>query len=275
MTRRTQQFSTVQLCAWFGCSRQGYYQHKRLIGRRQREEEVVLAKVHQIRYQQPRVGGRKLHFMLQESGIYIGRDRLFEILRDHHMLVLRRKRYSRTTDSRHPFRYYPNLIRDIRVDRPRQVYVSDITYIHTLEGFQYLALITDYYSRKIVGYDLSSSLSIDGSLRALKMALRQTKIPSKLIHHSDRGVQYCCKEYIELLKKHGIKISMTEQDHVYENALAERVNGILKDEFCLGDMLQSKEVAKELVRESVKIYNQSRLHMALGYRTPESVYAAA
>jgi len=275
MTRGTQRFSTGQLCAWFSCSRQGYYQHKCLIVRRQREEELVLAKVHQIRYQQPRVGGRKLHLMLQDRGVYIGRDRLFEILRDHQMLVLRRKRYTRTTDSRHPFRYYPNLIKDIRIERPGQVYVSDITYIHTLDGFQYLSLITDYYSRKIVGYDLSSSLSIDGSLRALKMALRQTKDPSKLIHHSDRGVQYCCREYIKLLKKYGIKISMTEQDHVYENALAERVNGILKDEFCLGDTLQSKEVAKELVRESVKIYNQSRLHMALKYQTPESVYAAA
>jgi len=275
MIRQAQRFSTGQLCAWFGYSRQGYYQHKHLVEQRQREEEVILAKVRQFRYQQPRVGGRKLYLMLEECGVNIGRDRLFEILRDHQMLVRRRKRYTRTTDSRHPFRYYPNLIKDIRIDRPGQVYVSDITYIYTLEGFQYLALVTDYYSRKIVGYDLSSSLSIDGSIRALKMALRQTKDPSSLIHHSDRGVQYCCKEYIKLLKKHGVEISMTEQDHVYENALAERVNGILKDEFCLGDTLQSRDVAKELVRESVKIYNQSRLHMSLNYQTPESVYAAA
>jgi transposase InsO family protein len=275
MTREVQQFSISQLCNWFGYSRQGYYQHKRLEGRRQQEAEMVLAFVRHFRCQQPRVGGRKLHLMLQNSGIHIGRDRLFEILRDHKMLVRKRKRYTRTTDSRHPYRYYPNLIKDIRIDRPGQVYVSDITYIHTLEGFQYLALVMDYYSRKIVGYDLSSNLSIDGSIRALKMALRQIKDPSRLIHHSDRGVQYCCKDYIGLLKKHGVQISMTEQDHVYENALAERLNGILKDEFCLGDTLQSKDLAKELVRESVKIYNQQRLHMSLNYQTPESVYGAA
>lgn len=273
MTSHAQHFSIGRLCDWFGYSRQGYYQHKRLVERRRNEEEMVLAMVRQFRYQQPRVGGRKLYHMLQECDVNIGRDHLFEILRNHHMLVQKRKRYTRTTDSRHPFRYYPNLIKDIRIERFDQVYVSDITYIHTLEGFQYLALVTDYYSRKIVGYDLSSSLSIDGSIRALKMALRQTKDPSKLIHHSDRGVQYCCKAYVDLLKKHGVKISMTEKDHVYENALAERVNGILKDEFCLGDTLQSKDIAKELVRESVKIYNQERLHMSLNYRTPESIYA--
>jgi len=124
-----------------------------------------------------------------------------------------------------------------------------------------------------MGYDLSNSLSIDGSLRALQMALRQTKEPSALIHHSDRGIQYCCKDYIEILRKNKVRISMTEQDHVYENAIAERVNGILKDEYCLGETLPSKEIARILVNESVKIYNQNRPHMALGYRTPENVYA--
>jgi len=236
---------------------------------------MVLVFVRQFRRQQPRVGTRKLHLMLAYNGIHIGRDRLFEILRERKLLVHKRKRYIRTNDSRHPFRYYPNLIKDIQINRPDQVYVSDITYIHTLDGFQYLSLITDYYSRKIVGYDLSSNLSIEGSIRALKMALRQVKDPSRLIHHSDRGVQYCSNAYIDILKKRSVKISMTEQDHVYENALAERVNGILKDEFCLGDTLQSKDVARKLVRESVRIYNQQRLHMSLNYRTPESVYAAA
>jgi len=273
MTDYHQQFSICRLCSWYGYSRQGYYQHRRLADQRQHEESVILATVRQFRCQQPRVGGRKLHYMLQDCGVYVGRDRLFEILRDHHMLVQRRKRYTRTTDSRHPFRYYSNLIKDIRIDRPGQVYVSDITYIHTLEGFQYLALVTDYYSRKIVGYNLSDSLSIEGSIRALRMALQQLKEPSELIHHSDRGVQYCSKAYVDLLNKHGVKISMTEQDHVYENALAERVNGILKDEFCLGDTLRSKHIARTMVKESVKIYNQSRLHMSLNYRTPESVYA--
>ena len=266
--------SLNQICHWYGYSRQGYYQHKKLVDRRSQAEFSMLEMVRQIRYQQPRIGVRKLHYFLGEMGLHVGRDRLFEILRSHGMLVQRRKRYTKTTDSRHPFRYYPNLIKDIKINRPGQVYVSDITYIHTLEGFQYLALVTDYYSRKILGFDLSSSLSIDGSLRALKMALRQTKEPSKLIHHSDRGIQYCCKDYIKILQKHNVRISMTEQDHVYENALAERVNGILKDEYCLGETLQSKEIARILVKESVQTYNQYRPHMALGYRTPESVYAA-
>jgi len=272
--KRNQPYSTNKLCYWFGISRQGYYQHKQLVERRSQEYFSVLEMVRQIRYQQPRIGVRKLHYMLSEMGIHVGRDRLFEILRSHQMLVQRRKRYTKTTDSRHPFRYYPNLIKDIKIDRPGQVYVSDITYIQTLEGFQYLALVTDYYSRKIVGYDLSSSLSIDGSLRALKMALRQTKETSELIHHSDRGIQYCCKDYIKILQKNKIRISMTEQDHVYENAIAERINGILKDEYCLGETLQSKEIARILVKESVQTYNQNRPHMALGYRTPESVYEA-
>ncbi len=230
--------------------------------------------VRQIRYQQPRIGVRKLHYMLGERGIHVGRDRLFEILRSHGMLVQKLKRYTKTTDSRHPFRYYPNLIENIKIDCPGQVYVSDITCIHTLEGFQYLALVTDYYSRKIMGYDLSSSLSIDGSLWALKMALRQTKEPSELIHHSDRGIQYCCKDYIKIMQKNKVRISMTEQDHVYENALAGIVNGILKDEFCLCETLQSKEIARILVKESEQTYNQNRPHMALGYHTPESVYEA-
>lgn len=273
MKERIHRYSINQLCLWHGISRQGYYKHKRLLERRQKEESSVLEIVRQIRYKQPRVGGQKLYYMLREMGIQLGRDRLFEILRNHGMLVRRRKRYTRTTNSHHPFRCYPNLIKDIRIDRPDQVYVSDITYVHTLEGFKYLSLVTDHYSRKIVGYDLSDSLSLEGSLRALKIALHQSRNPSGLIHHSDRGIQYCSKTYVDLLEKHHIRISMTEQDHVYENALAERVNGILKDEFCLGDTIQSKDMAKKLVREAVQIYNQERLHMSLNYRTPESVYA--
>ena len=240
-------------------------------------EAIMFEHVQEIRRRQPKIGGKKLYHKIKpimlEMQFKFGRDRFFDFLRRHGLLIRRRKKYVKTTNSRHHFRKYSNLIKGMEISTAHQVYVSDITYIHTLEGFQYLALVTDYYSRKIVGYDLSSSLSIDGSIRALKMALRQTKDPSKLIHHSDRGVQYCCKAYVDLLKKHGVKISMTEKDHVYENALAERVNGILKDEFCLGDTLQSKDIAKELVRESVKIYNQERLHMSLNYRTPESIYA--
>ena len=143
-----------------------------------------------------------------------------------------------------------------------------------MEGYSYLSLITDQYSRKIVGYSLSKSLSVEGSLKALKNALKRVAEPSKLIHHSDRGIQYCSKAYTRLLKGKSAKISMTEEDHVYENALAERVNGILKDEFMLGEKLQSYKVAKRMVREAVNIYNNERLHLALNYMTPEQKYAA-
>ncbi|MDZ7821506.1 MAG: IS3 family transposase [Candidatus Marinimicrobia bacterium] len=167
------------------------------------------------------------------------------------------------------------MIKDLEIRRSAQVYVSDITYIHTLEGFIYLSLVTDHYSRKIVGYNLSESLSVEGSLKALKMSLKHVKNPQTLIHHSDRGIQYCSKAYTDMLRNHGVSISMTEEDHVYENALAERVNGILKDEFYLGQTLRSKTIAHKLVRDSIRIYNQKRLHMALNYHTPDSVFYAA
>jgi len=218
------------------------------------------------------LGGRKLHKMLKQKlkdmGISIGRDCFFNLLRKNKLLVQRRKKYVRTTQSHHRFRIYTNLIKDIEINRTNQVYVSDITYIDTLEGFCYLALITDAYSRKIVGYDLSKSLTVDGSLRALKKALKDGKHPEKLIHHSDRSTQYCSKPYVDALKTNDVKISMTEENYVYENALAERINGILKTEFMLGEKLASFEVAKELVEESIKIYNEERPHMSINYLTP-------
>ena len=157
---------------------------------------------------------------------------------------------------------------------PNQVYVADITYIRTLQGFCYLALLTDAYSRKIVGYNVSRSLSIEGSLASLKMAIRQSGNLTGLIHHSDRGVQYCSYEYTKLLKKNNIRISMTEQNHVYENALAERVNGILKDEFLLGETLQSYQVARKMARQAIDIYNNERPHLSINYEKPAQRHAA-
>lgn len=212
--------------------------------------------------------------MLQARQVKVGRDRLFDMLRDKNMLVSKKRKYVRTTQSYHRFKTYKNLIKGRSSQRPEAVFVSDITYIDTMEGYKYLSLVTDQYSRKIVGYSLSKSLTVEGSLKALKMALKQVSEPSKLIHHSDRGIQYCSKKYTELLKSKSAKISMTEENHVYENALAERVNGILKDEFMLGEKLQSFKVAKKMVREAVKTYNEERLHMALDYMTPEQKYAA-
>ena len=204
----------------------------------------------------------------------LGRDRFFDFLRGHALLIERRRKYVHTTNSRHHMRTYRNLIKDLDIKSPNQVYVADITYIRTLQGFCYLSLITDACSRKIVGYNLSRSLSIEGSLASLKMAIRQSGNLTGLIHHSDRGVQYCSYEYTKLLKKNNIRISMTEQNHVYENALAERVNGILKDEFLLGETLQSYQVARKMARQAIDIYNNERPHLSINYEKPAQRHAA-
>jgi transposase InsO family protein len=205
---------------------------------------------------------------LKPDGIEIGRDRLFALLRVHNLLIRRRRHPKQTTWSGHRLRKYGNLIRDLELNRPNQVYVADITYLETLEGFCYLALITDAYSRKIVGYDVSRTLCFEGSLRALQMALAQLSGPIQLIHHSDRGIQYCSHAYVDLLMQHGIQISMTEELHVYENAKAERVNGILKSEFLLGECLVSIDLAEKMVKDAIEIYNNERLHLSLNYQTP-------
>ena len=259
-------------------SRQAYYKHQHATQQHLLHEEIVLAAVLEIRERQPMLGGRKLHNLLSKkftgSELAMGRDQLYNLLRERNLLVPRRHNYRRTTQSYHRFRVYTNLIRDLVIDRICQVVVADITYIHTLEGFCYLALLTDACSRKIVGYDLSQSLSIEGSLRALQMALQEAKHTVGLIHHSDRGIQYCSDAYVELLHRHDAQISMTEQDHVFENAKAERVNGILKTEFMLGQKLSSFAVAKELVDESIYIYNHERPHLSLNYQTPAMRHAA-
>jgi transposase InsO family protein len=242
--------------------------------REERFKEDVVRKVREIRYREPRVGVRKLFHRLRRDGIEIGRDKLFDILRDEHLLIQKRKSYVRTTQSNHWMKKYRNKVKDLVVAGPEQVYVSDITYIATREGFCYLSLITDRYSRRIMGWNVSQSLSIEGSMEALTMALRGTKKTKGLIHHSDRGIQYCSKAYVEVLKKHEAEISMTEENHVYENALAERVNGILKDEFLLGEVIRSYEDAKQQVAEAIETYNTVRLHMAIGYVTPAEKHAA-
>ena len=242
------------------------------------KEQLLLQEIRLIRQKQPRIGGRKLYRELKEFmisiGMHLGRDRFFDFLRGHALLIERRRKYVHTTNSRHHMRTYRNLIKDLDIKSPNQVYVADITYIRTLQGFCYLSLITDACSRKIVGYNLSRSLSIEGSLASLKMAIRQSGNLTGLIHHSDRGVQYCSYEYTKLLKKNNIRISMTEQNHVYENALAERVNGILKDEFLLGETLQSYQVAQKMVKQAVNIYNYERPHMSIDYQKPAKRHAA-
>ena len=207
-----------------------------------------------------------------KANLKVGRDTLFNVLRKYQMLTLRKKYSSRTTNSLHRFYKYKNIIKDVKITRPNQVWVSDITYIRTVKGFCYLALITDMYSRKIVGYDLSDSLELNGCVRALKKALYQAKNIKKLIHHSDRGIQYCSNLYTQILKSNKIDISMTEENHCYENALAERVNGILKDEFYLDQTFTNIAHAKRATKNAINLYNEIRLHLSLDLKTPNMVY---
>ena len=208
----------------------------------------------------------------KEMEFNIGRDGFYKVLRNNGLLISTKKRTVKTTNSIHRFRIYTNLIKGIEIKRINEVIVSDITYIETEEGFMYLALITELYSRMIVGYDISESLSIEGSLRALKKAIKKIKETRGMIHHSDRGIQYCSNEYTKILKKKGIKISMSEKGNPYENAIAERVNGILKIEYLLEQKFKTKQQAGSSVKEAIKIYNEERPHMSIGYQTPAERY---
>lgn len=239
-------------------------------------DQKVISLVQKERIIQSRVGTRKLHKELHKSfiqnGLKVGRDRLFGILRANNMLVKRKKSSCKTTDSYHRFYKYNNLVKHMKVNAPNQVWVSDITYIRTVKGFCYLALITDMYSRKIVGYDISDSLELSGCLRALQKALWHAKPADGLVHHSDRGIQYCSNQYVKQLKKRNIKISMTEDNHCYENAIAERVNGILKDEFYLDQCFFNVANAKKATKNAIDIYNNKRLHLSLDFQTPNRVF---
>jgi putative transposase len=237
---------------------------------------MIVQLVQSKRRRQPRVGGCKLYRMLkpdfQNMGIKMGRDRFFDIMRAEGLLINRRKGYHRTTNSNHRFRVYENLIEDIIASRADEIWVSDITYLRVTDTFVYLSLITDLYSRKIVGYDISESLNIEGSIRSLKQAMRGKDKLEGTIHHSDRGIQYCSIGYTELLTGKGIKISMAAKGNPYENAVAERVNGILKDEFLLSGTFKSNTEAIKSTIEAIEIYNKERIHMSIDYKTPDEKY---
>lgn len=215
---------------------------------------------------------KSLNNEFAKASLKVGRDTLFNVLRKNQMLTLRKKYSARTTNSYHRFYKYNNIIKNVNVKRPNLVWVSDITYIRTVKGFCYLALITDMYSRKIVGYDLSDSLELGGCVRALNKAIYQAKNINGLIHHSDRGIQYCSNIYTQILKRKKINISMTEENHCYENALAERVNGILKDEFYLDQTFDNAAHAKRAAKNAINLYNEIRLHLSLDFKTPNMVY---
>ena len=258
------------LCGLFGYTRQAYYKHLRRNREGSLSDTLLLERVGYYRKLMPRLGGRKLWHLLQQDGFPVSRDRLFTLLSENNLLVKCRKKYSVTTCSRHWMRKYPNLIRGFDLERPHRLWVGDITYISLKGGFAYLALITDAYSKRIVGYDLNTTLERDGALRALRMAIDQTPQQKRqgLIHHSDRGCQYCSKEYVKLLTDNGIRISMTEKGDPYENAVAERVNGILKSEWIDEECFESFQAAKERIDQIVILYNSLRPHASCDWLTP-------
>jgi len=255
-----------------GYSRQAYYQQKKQSEKESLQHDLLINEVLKIRKIQKRLGGRKLLHMLerfiQEHHISIGRDAFFDLLSERKLLVRKRKRIKPiTTFSDHWMRKYPNLIEGFYPTAPNQLWVSDITYVVVGDGFAYLSLITDAYSRKIVGFYISVDLSAEGCIKALKMALNNNPVLGRLIHHSDRGSQYCCSDYVKILNDINIKISMTQNGDPRENAIAERVNGILKDELLDKVYLDYKQAVKG-VSVAISTYNHQRPHGSIDYLTP-------
>lgn len=267
------------LCKFEGITRQAYYKEKHVRQSKKHDEETILNLVMRLRSQHPRLGGKKLFFELQsafsEHNVCLGRDQFFTILRNNNLLVTRKKRFIKTTYRDNSLPVFRNLLYDLEPACPNQVWVSDITYIDTRAGFMYLSLVTDLYSRKIVGYELSESLESKETLKALLKAIE--KLPSKChpIHHSDRGSQYCCHEYVKALTDRGLSVSMTEKNHCYENCYAERVNGILKDEYNLDMTFKTKKQATIAVKHAIRMYNNYRPHTSLSYKKPTQVHQCA
>jgi putative transposase len=260
-----------------GRSRQSYYKVLSHRSKLSNDKDKLECLVHPIRHIMPRLGGKKLYSMIQnrmsENRLKMGRDRFFKWLKHSDLLISPKKQYVNTTQSHHRFWVYDNLAATMTLTQPNQLWVSDITYLRTQEGFCYLALITDAYSRKIVGFDVSDSLELNGCMRALKSAFQTTADLTDLVHHSDRGIQYCSGQYTTLLKQKGVKISMAAKGNCYENALAERVNGILKGEFNLDTTFKTKQHAVQAVQQSIYIYNTYRPHWSLKLKTPEACHS--
>tara|TARA_R110002033_G_scaffold33225_2_gene70550 strand:+ start:2813 stop:3541 length:729 start_codon:yes stop_codon:yes gene_type:complete len=223
----------------------------------------------------PRVGTRKLYQLIKpelvKQGIKLGRDGLFTYLKEQGMMVVPKKSYTKTTNSKHWMKKHPNLLVDYKPSAPEQVFVSDVTYVESDEGVHYLSLVTDAYSRRIMGYELSREMKATDVVKALNMAVKEQVYLTETIHHSDRGLQYCSKVYQDKLKESGMLPSMTDGYDCYQNALAERINGILKQEFLLYKCRNLEELT-QLVAESIFIYNVMRPHLSLGFKTPNQVH---
>jgi putative transposase len=259
----------------FGVNRQVYYRRIQSVKRRKLRAVQVIELVESIRYQMPKIGTRKLYFMLENElkQLKVGRDMLFRILKANHMLIQPKRRYHITTNSYHRFRKHKNLVENVVPEKPEQIWVSDITYVGNRENPMYLALVTDAYSKQIMGHDLSNSLDVSGSLRALKMAVKKRKYKNNIVtHHSDRGLQYCSNEYQDLLKQSKMNCSMTESYDPYANAVAERVNGILKGEFIGYKNKHSLASMDRLIKCSIEIYNERRPHFSCFYKTPPQMH---
>ena len=262
----------------FGITRQSIYQQQARHARRAAQLAQLKPLILRVRMRMPRLGTRKLYHLLksefERAGIKLGRDALFDYLRSEHLLIRRRKNYTRTTDSKHWLKKHPNLLQGTQPSRAEEVFVCDITYLKSAERTHYLALVTDAFSRRIMGYQLSDDLSAENTVRALRMALSERHGTGALIHHSDRGLQYASAVYQKELARARVKASMTDGADCYQNALAERVNGILKQEFLLIKCRTGDEL-KQLVKESVEIYNNERPHLSLKMQTPNAVHEKA
>jgi transposase InsO family protein len=260
----------------FGIDRQVYYRRIRRKKSKQDKAKEVILMIDDIRKAMPRIGTRKLYHLLSDKlqGLKIGRDKFFDILRANHLLIQPKRSYHITTNSHHRFRKHPNLILDLEINRPEQVWVSDITYIGKRDNPFYLSLITDAYSKKIMGYYLADNLNTQSSVMALKMALKERKnFNLPLIHHSDRGIQYCASEYQKELIKNKVLCSMTQNSDPYENAVAERINGILKQEFMIDKYNQGAKITNQIIKESVTIYNELRPHYSNYMLTPNQMHS--
>lgn len=267
--------SISSTCELLGLSRQVYYRAITSKQKRRLVASKVIDLIQSVRIEQPRIGTRKLYYILktqlQELGV--GRDRLFAILKANKMLIKPKRSYHITTNSHHRFRKHKNLIKDKIVTRPEQVWVSDITYVGNRQNPMYLSLVTDAYSKKIVGYHLDNTLKVDASLKALKRAIKNRMyLNDKLIHHSDRGLQYCSDPYQELLSKNNIRCSMTESYDPYQNAVAERINGILKQEFLINTQKIGITTMRKIVKQSISIYNTKRPHWSCHMLTPQQMH---
>jgi transposase InsO family protein len=277
MSKRHPLAGMQRLCDLFGKRRQSWYEAIWQQEDKHLQEAAIIQEVLRIRVDLPSIGTEKLYFLLADfliaHQIKLGRDKLRQLLRAHNLTIKRKRSRVVTTFSAHGWYTYPNLIKNLVVTAPNQVWVSDLTYIHLTNGFNYLSLITDAYSRKIVGWSLQKNMHTKGPIEALEMALKELKGKQyALTHHSDRGTQYCSNSYIKLLKEHHIQISMATQGDPYENALAERVNRILKEEFHLNALLINFEKALEIISYTIEKYNCIRPHSSCDFLTPKQAH---